>query len=177
MPKSYCCCFYFIFINHCKRAVLFSFLLLFFFCCCCGFFANSGFHAKNMCRSDTESHTDVNKSEGKRKFVIQLNNLFRKRSDKPEAPSNDEEDNAPPSESTVVIEDEPQKKVRTFHHHNPANLRKPLCFAAISRRKVTNHRLISHKSSPNYSLICNFLRLFSHFAIGFGLCRTSVETI
>lgn len=75
------------------------------------------------CRSDTESHTDVNKSEGKRKYVVQLNNLFRKRSNKPEAPaanddveegktSQDEDDNAPPSESTVIVEDEPQKKVR-----------------------------------------------------------------
>lgn len=74
-----------------------------------------------VCRSDTESHTDVNKSEGKRRYVIQLNNLFKKRSNKPEASaandvedgktSQDEEDNAPPSESTVIVEDEPQKKV------------------------------------------------------------------
>lgn len=64
----------------------------------------------------------MNKSEGKRKYVIQLNNLFKKRSNKPEAPasndvedgktSQDEDDNAPPSESTVIVEDEPQKKVR-----------------------------------------------------------------
>lgn len=75
-----------------------------------------------VCRSDTESHTDVNKSEGKHKYVIQLNKLFKGRLSKPEAPSSndleegktsqDEEDNAPPSESTVIVEDEPQKKVR-----------------------------------------------------------------
>lgn len=80
--------------------------------------------AKKYGRSDTESHGDVNKNEGKRKYVIQLNNLFKKRSDKPEAlspsdaeqgkVSNDEEDNAPPSESTVIVEDEPQKKVINF---------------------------------------------------------------
>lgn len=72
-------------------------------------------------RSDTESHNDVNKNEGKRKYVIQLSNLLKKRFEKPEAPaptdaeagiaSNDEEDNAAPSESTVIIDDEPQKKV------------------------------------------------------------------
>lgn len=80
---------------------------------------------QNYGRSDTESHTDVNKSEGKRnKYVIQLNNLFKKHTGKAEAPapndaeegkvSNDEEDNAPPSESTVIVEDEPQKKVWIF---------------------------------------------------------------
>lgn len=67
----------------------------------------------------------MNKSEGKRnKYVIQLNNLFKKHTGKAEAPapndaeegkvSNDEEDNAPPSESTVIVEDEPQKKVWIF---------------------------------------------------------------
>lgn len=64
----------------------------------------------------------MNKSEGKHKYIIQLNNLFKRRSSKPEAPtsndveegktSQDDEDNAPPSESTVIVEDEPQKKVR-----------------------------------------------------------------
>lgn len=69
-------------------------------------------------RSDTESHGDVNKSEGKHKYVIQLSNLFKKRSEKPEAPAKndaeqgkDDDDNAVQSESTVIIEDEPQKKV------------------------------------------------------------------
>lgn len=73
----------------------------------------------------------MNKSEGKRKYVIQLNNLFKKRSEKPEAPSpndaeegklsNDEEDNAAPSESTVIIEDEPQKKVRFSNRKKTTN--------------------------------------------------------
>lgn len=72
-------------------------------------------------RSDTESHNDVNKSEGKRSLVIRLNDLFKKR--KPETSqtdaedgkvSHDDEDNAAPSESTVIIDDEPQKKVKRF---------------------------------------------------------------
>lgn len=56
--------------------------------------------------------------------MIRLNNLFKKQSNKPEAPqhnddvedgqlSRDDDDNAAPSESTVIIEDEPQKKVNT----------------------------------------------------------------
>lgn len=73
-------------------------------------------------RSDTESHNDVNKSEGKHNLMIRLNNLFKKHTNKAEAPSatdaedgrvtHDDEDNAAPSESTVIIDDEPQKKVK-----------------------------------------------------------------
>lgn len=92
----------------------------------------------------------MNKSEGKHKYVIQLNNLFKKRSKKPEASasndaeegklSNDEEDNAAPSESTVIIEDEPQKKVR------------------ISSRKKANDRWTYGLNRLQFILIFSFFR-------------------
>lgn len=108
----------------------------------------------------------MNKNEGKHKYVIQLSNLFKKRSEKPEAPAQndtelgkDDEDNAAPSESTVIIEDEPQKKV---------------AFQMKNNIIIRYYHLIWFENHKYLFAISLFIFRIN---LGSSLCRIGIETV